>query len=252
MTQPRATAPAVLTTIIVATAIVLPGCAATSSAWAGPFMFEAAPSAGPIFVMEPLVAGAATPGNVGRDLVAIRHQVAERLLSIVKERFPAAKVVTAGPLASAAMRQYQQAAGVPVVTVEEQGAASEAAQQGASHLLVATISEWTEMRADDPIGAMLGPHNSVTISLRLMRLDPPALAGSVTFHNRARLTLNRHALGLLNDDFTRTVRQLIGASPPSLGIFDDDRQFRSADDYLTRSVRSAPHGGRPARRNRLL
>jgi hypothetical protein len=37
---------------------------------------------------------------------------------------------------------------------------------------------------------------------------PAALAGSVAFRNRARLTLNQHARALLDDDFMRAIRQL--------------------------------------------
>jgi hypothetical protein len=52
------------------------------------------------------------------------------------------------------------------------------------------------------------PRNRVTVTLRLMRLQPPALVGRVTFRNRARLTLNQQAMRLLNERFREVTRQL--------------------------------------------
>ena len=65
------------------------------------------------------------------------------------------------------------------------------------------------MRTDDPIGALIVPHNSVTLTLRLMRLQRPALAGRVTFQNRARLTLNQPVSRLLNARFREVPFQLV-------------------------------------------
>jgi hypothetical protein len=204
---------AVLASIVAAAAVVLPGCAATGSAsWVHPVTPGAAPTVGPVFVMEPIVAGTASPGNVGRDFAKIRRDVAQLVLSVVQERFPDATVVTPTLFAGVAMPLYEQATGEANVSIEERSAANQASQEGASHLLVPTITEWTEMRTDDPIGALIGPHNRVTVTLRLMRLEPPVLAGCVTFHNRARLTLNRHVRNLLDDDFKRAVRQLVGGA----------------------------------------
>lgn len=132
--------------------------------------------------MAPSLAGTAAPGNVGRNFPAITADLTTRILSIVRERFPDADVAQG--------------------TID-------AATRGATHLLVPTITEWTEMRTDDPIGALVGRHESVTIAMRLMRLDPPALISEVTFHNRARVTLNRKAIRLLDDRFRRDVLQLL-------------------------------------------
>jgi hypothetical protein len=96
---------------------------------------------------------------------------------------------------------------------EEVNAASRAYQRGATHLVVPIITEWKEMRTDDPIGAFILPHNRITVTLRLMHLQPPALVGSVTFKNRASLTLNQAAARLLNDRFRQLVRYLLSGSP---------------------------------------
>jgi len=175
-------------------------------------MVSGAAPTGPVFVLEPIVVGTASPGNVGRDFVAIRQEVAQLVLAVVQERFPDAKVVAPPPFAGVTMPLYALATGEPLVSVEERAGASQALHEGASHLLVPTITEWTEMRADDPIGALIGPHSRVTVTLRLIRLDPPALSGSVTFHNRARLTLNQHAARLLDDEFKGAIRQLVGGA----------------------------------------
>jgi hypothetical protein len=197
--------------MVTAAALVLAGCAATRSvSWVHPVVLDAAPTVGPVFVMEPLVSGTASPGNIGRDFAAIRRDVATMVLSVVQKRFPDARVVTPTPFGGAALPRYEQATGEAIVSVEERNAALEALQHGASHLLVPTITEWTEMRVDDPIGAWFGPHDHVGITLRLMRLEPPGLAGTVTFHNRARLTLNQPARSLLDDGFRGAIDQLIG------------------------------------------
>jgi hypothetical protein len=104
---------------------------------------------------------------------------------------------------------YQLATGERVATTEEINAASHALQRGATHLLVPTITEWRQMRTDDPIGALTIPPNSVSLTLRLMRLEPPALVGQVTFRNRAHLTLNQRAIRLLNDRFREAVLRLV-------------------------------------------
>lgn len=104
---------------------------------------------------------------------------------------------------------YRLATGETVVTAEEINAASQALQGGATYLLVPTITEWTQMRTDDPIGVLTLPRNSITLTLRLMRLEPPALVGQVTFHNRAHLTLNQPALRLLNGRFRDVTIRLV-------------------------------------------
>jgi len=68
------------------------------------------------------------------------------------------------------------------------------------------------MRTDDPIGALIAPHNGVVIALRLVRLDTATVEGSVTFRNHSRVTVNQSADRLLNGDFRRTVLRLLGSS----------------------------------------
>jgi hypothetical protein len=163
--------------------------------------------------MEPIVVGTASPGNIGRDFVAINEGVASRILSIVREGFPRAQRVDSGSPARLPLpAEYRRATGESVVTTEEMNAASQALAHGATHLLVPMITEWKEMRTDDPIGALILPHNSIIVRLRLMQLQIPALAGSVTFRNRARLTLNQKALALLDGRFRQAVLDLVSGA----------------------------------------
>ena len=172
-------------------------------------MAAAVPSAGPIFVMEPLIVGTASPGNVGRDFAAIKPGVVTRIVSIVRERFPRTEIAGNRALAATPLpAEYGFAAGEPV-TAEEANAAGQALRRGATHLVVPTILEWTQMRTDDPIGVLTLPRNSITLTLRLMRLQPPALVGQVTFRNRAHLTLNQQALRLLDGRFREVTLRLV-------------------------------------------
>ncbi len=68
------------------------------------------------------------------------------------------------------------------------------------------------MRTDDPIGAFILPHNSVAMTLRLMRLQAPVLSGHVSFKNRARLTLNKPADRLLDGRFRDIVLGLVSGN----------------------------------------
>lgn len=192
-------------------ALAATSCATNSSTqWTRPLNATALPHGGPVFVMEPVVVGTASPGNIGRDFTAIKRTVATRILTIVRERLPGAEMVEVGPLAPIRpFPGYATAAGEEGDTMEEFRAANLAYQRGATHLLVPMITEWKEMRTDDPIGALTVPHNSITLTLRLMRLQPPALAGRVIFKNRARLTLNQQAARLLDDRFRRVVLELV-------------------------------------------
>jgi hypothetical protein len=199
-------------------------CAARSAvSWqhsAGP---DAVPAGGGLVVMLPLLPAGGNTGNIGRDLVSVRAAVGARILDVVREREPRAVTVPdVAPLAVPLPRGYEDAAGI-AFTGEERHAASWAYQQGATHVLVPTITEWRETRTDDPIGALIVPHNSVAITLRLMRLDPPAVVGQVTFRNRARLTLNQRALRLLDDRFRTVLLQLL-AGGPSLQERDHHRK----------------------------
>jgi hypothetical protein len=65
------------------------------------------------------------------------------------------------------------------------------------------------MRTDDPLGALFQAHNQIAIDLRLMRLQPPAVVGDITFKNRARVTLNQSPMQLLDGNFRHAVLQLV-------------------------------------------
>jgi hypothetical protein len=158
--------------------------------------------------MAPLVVGSASPGNAGRDFAAIKAEVADRILSAVRTRFPQAGLAPEGSTGRR-LPGYESASGQHPVARDELDAASEAYARGATHLLVPTITEWKQMRTDDPVGALIVAHNSVTITLRLMRLRPPALVDQITFHNHARLTLNQKADRLLDGRFRRAVLRLL-------------------------------------------
>jgi hypothetical protein len=187
------------------------GCAPHHSVrWDHPVVVSMVPSAGPIFVMEPLIAGTASPGNVGRDFAAIKAGVVTRIVSIVRERFPRTEVADSrAPAGTPMPAGYRLATGEPAVTAEELNAAGQAWHRGATQLLVPTITEWRQMRTDDPIGALTLPRNSITVTLRLMRLEPPVLIGQVTFRNRAHLTLNQPAIRLLDDRFREATLRLV-------------------------------------------
>jgi hypothetical protein len=177
--------------------------------WNHPVAAAGRPGAGLVFVMEPAVDRIGPPGNVGRDLPAATELVRDRILSIVRERYPAADVATAGPYALAALAGYPRSIDGYPVTQREMDAARRARESGATHLLVPVIEEWKETRTDDPVGAFLVPKSAVRIRLRLMALRPVAVAGTVTFENHARLTLNQPASRLLDERFREVVLQLV-------------------------------------------
>lgn len=163
-------------------------------------------------MLAPSVVGTAGAGNVGRDFAKIDAAVLDRILTIVKERSPGAEVASPGPaVAMGVLPGYARAlAGVPS-SREEFDAARLAREHGATHLLVPVITQWTEMRSGDPIGAVIVPHNRIAVTLRLMRLQPPEVAGIVTFTNHSRLTLNQGAARLLDDHFQQIVLRLLAS-----------------------------------------
>src|SRR4051794_4176302 len=158
------------------------GCAATAAAQKPQAARRdaALTSSARVFVVAPIVLGSASPGNVGRDFAAITAKVAARTLSIVRERFPDAELAPGGSAA------------------------------GATHLLVPVITEWTQMRTDDPIGLLVLRRSSITVRLRLMRVQPVSVVGEAVFHHRARFTTNQDAIRLLDEGFRRTVLELLG------------------------------------------
>jgi hypothetical protein len=196
-----------------ATAMALLACAGATAPGAGTVV------AGPldtrprphVFVMPPLAPGTPAPGNVGRDFAEVERVVAARLLAVVRELDPGATMAeTRDETPFLPMQRYIDAIAPARTTRAELNAAGFALQHGGTHLVVPAIVEWREVRTDDPIGALIPPHDGVVVSLRLVRLDPPAAAGYVTFENHARVTLNRPADHLLNGDFRRAVLRLLG------------------------------------------
>ena len=166
-----------------------------------------------IFVMPPVVEGSPATGNVGRNFSEVEQAVAMRLLTIVRERDAGAMM--AEPTDQTffqPMAKYIDAVAPARTTKRELEAAGFALQHGGTHLLVPTIIEWREVRTGDPIGALLPPHGGVVIALRLVRLEPVMIVGSVTFKNHFRVTVNQSADKLLNGDFRKTVRRLIASS----------------------------------------
>jgi hypothetical protein len=198
--------------VLFVASLAFSGCASTASTrWARPLDPAAVRDAGPLLVMKPLVEGTASPGNVGRNFPAITQELLARILAIVRERCPRADVAAVEPPPIALTLPRYSAALVPdaKITAEELDAANLAFDRGAAYLLVPTIVEWREMRTDDPVGAFLGSRNQVTIELRLMKLRPAAMVARATFTNHARLTLNQSPMKLLNDNFRKTILQMV-------------------------------------------
>ena len=193
-------------------ALLASGCSAATTTGTFPPAHRGPSDQAHVFVMPPAVEGSPATGNVGRNFSDIEQVVAARLLAIVHERDAGAMMAhPAGQTPFVPMARYIDAVSPARTTRSELNAAGYALQHGGTHLLVPTIVEWRERRADDPIGALLPPHNGVVISLRLVRLDAPAVEGSVTFKNHARVTVNQSADGLLNGDFRQTVLRLLGS-----------------------------------------
>ena len=162
--------------------------------------------------MPPAVEGSPATGNIGRDFNDVERVVATRLLTIVRERDAGAMMADSTVQTPfLPMAKYIDAVAPARTTRRELEAAGFAQQHGGTHLLVPTIIEWREMRAGDPIGALLPPHDGVVIALRLVRLGPPMVDGNVTFKNHSRVTVNQSADKLLSGDFRQTVRRLLGS-----------------------------------------
>ena len=174
-----------------------------------------------VVIVPPIVVGTAKPGNVGRDFVRIRADVTNLLLAIVHERI----------------------AHVDVANVTSEEYASRTAY-GATYLLVTEITEWTQMRTDDPLGALIGPHDRVSLTLRLMRPDPPSVVASAVFQNRGRVTVNR-VVALLDERFRRVVPGI-----RRVGQISQDRDATSgrADPCRTHTSANDAAVSRQARR----
>jgi len=168
----------------------------------------------PVFVMWPMTGPASLGGNVGVDSQDLLPIVANRILAVVRERCPNGELVPPSTLVS-----FSPIPGYPAViegievSADEQRAAATARERGATFLLVPTILQWKQVRTDDPIGALLSPHNQVSLSVTLMRLEHPVAAGKVLFRNHSRITLNQSAVRLLDKEFRSALRGLLWGQP---------------------------------------
>jgi hypothetical protein len=186
--------------------------ACTSANVTGKFPSAPASSGGAthLFVMPAASAQNSMTGNVGVSFADAQRLIDDKLLATAREKDPAATLADIqGTTPYQPMDPYVAAAAPARVTSGELNAAGYARAHGGTHLLVPTIIQWRQMRSDDPIGGVLQPHNSVVIELRLVRLDPVATEGDVTFTNLARFTGNQSASWLLDDQFTKVVKRLI-------------------------------------------
>jgi len=176
----------------------------------GPPVYRGRMTNCPVFVMWPFIVIGAFHGNVGIPAAHVESLVALRILGVVQERCPAAQIVHPDDRTPvAAIPGYVAALGGPPVSTLEVQAAMYAAGHGAQYLLVPTVERWDQMGTDDPIGAFIGSRNRVAVSLRLMRLDRPAVMGRITFENRSHIILNQDASRLLNGRFDRALRKLL-------------------------------------------
>lgn len=198
--------------MLVLAALFASGCSAATTVGTFPATpLGAAPAH--VFVMPPGIEGSPATGNRGRNFSDVERVVSNHLLAIVKERDAGAMMADpTGQTPFQPMARYIDAVAPSRTTLGELNAAGFARQHGGTYLLVPTIIEWREMRTDDPIGALLPPHDAVVIALRLVRLDPVTVEGRVTFKNHSRVTVNQSADRLLNSDFRRTVLRLLGLS----------------------------------------
>jgi hypothetical protein len=163
-----------------------------------------------LMVMPPVLAITTNPGNVGRDFVRIKADVTARILAALRGRFPSVSVADTNVPVAVPLADYRAAVAGEPISGDEFHAAADARAHGATHLLVPVITEWTQMRTDDPIGVFTLPGDRVGVTLRLMQLQPAAVAATATFRNHGRLTLSRDAARLLDGRFRRTVLQLVG------------------------------------------
>jgi len=134
------------------------GCATASVS--GKFPSTTHSDAGPmrLFVMPAGAVRSPGTGNVGVSFADVQRLIDERVLAIARERDPGA---TLAPIDGTAqyrpIEPYLAAAAPATVTPSELNAAGYARQHGGTHLLVPTILEWRQMRADDPIGGFIEP-----------------------------------------------------------------------------------------------
>ncbi len=167
------------------------------------------PAVARLMVMPPVFASVSHAGNAGRNVDRIKAEVTARLLSALQPRLPDVSVADVSAPIAFPVADYRAAVAGEAVSGDELHAAADARAHGATHLLVPVIREWTQMRTDDPIGAFTLPHDRVEVELRLMQIEPAAVAATATFRNHGTLTLNRDAARLLDDRFRKMVWALI-------------------------------------------
>lgn len=191
---------------------VAAGCATATVSGKFPSTPPTTPGAMHVFVMPAGSTRNPATGNEGVSFIDAQRLVDEQLLAVAREKDPqAALAEVEGTAPYRPMEPYIAAAGQTRVTPGELNAAGYARAHGGTHLLVPTIVEWRQMRSDDPVGAFIEAHNRIVVELRLVRLDPVATEGDVTFTNHARTTFNQSANGLLDSQFRKVVEKLLGS-----------------------------------------
>ena len=133
-------------------------------------------------------------GNIGRDFRVINAEVTTRILAIVRERFPESEIAETGP------RDPRRVLPGYPVTVDAEGSRQKNSTPRAGRM---STGRPTCSFPQSPSGKRCGqtirlgrsscPHNSVGMTLRLMRLQAPFQSERVVFKNRARFTLNQRA-----------------------------------------------------------
>jgi hypothetical protein len=165
------------------------GCASTSAAsWRGAASNAPEPASCPIVVTLPRADAAAFSHGGGDHVEEVPRLVAETVLQVARDRCPSGTTLA----------------------LDDSRAIDLAREHRAASVLIPFIVEWRQARTDDPIGAFFPPHNRIIISLRLVPVAASGPERRVTITNRSRVTLNQRADRLLNDDFRRAVRNLLG------------------------------------------
>jgi len=152
-----------------------------SAARPAPVARQSLPSLCPLDVLEPVTEAGALQGNVGGHAEDAIRAVTARMLAIAREYCPSAELVD---------------------------------RLSGSAVLGATIVQWKQMRTDDPIGAVILPHNSIVITRRVMGRKGVSGVQTATYKRQARLTLNQPAERLLGEDFSKAIRTLLSSAVP--------------------------------------
>jgi hypothetical protein len=160
---------------VLAAFAIIAGCAHATMHWRGERL-PAAPVTGPIFVLV-LPGPALPPDSAG---------FSARLLGIVREHDSKAELVCGN----------------------EVSASRVAFERGARHLLVATVLRWRDAQTQ-----YSGEPDSISIGVRLMQLQPPAVLREFRFEAQGPRLAVRDAPAdrLLSDKFRKAVRRLLAS-----------------------------------------